>query len=277
MKGQGLIVGVGRIDYPAAFEGTDPEALTRLGVSKTVTITSTYDHRIIQGAESGMFLQQVHELLIGGNRFYEDVFASLDVPYVAVQWRMDHNPTDELEALVEKQTQVDSLINMYRVRGPPDRRSRPVAHEGAPHARGARPRQLRADHLGPRPGVPHRRSGGPQAGHARRHPRHPARRLLPHDRRRVHAHPGARREALDPVPGRGHRTTPSTGTSSCTSSTVSTRPRRSRSSSPPATSPRSASASRAPRRRSRSSTPSWPTPRMRPSTRPCSAWPTAAG
>ena len=52
--------------------------------------------------------------------------------------------------------------------------------------------------------------GRPQAGHARRHPRHPARRLLPHDRRRVHAHPGARREALDPVPGRGHRTDAST-------------------------------------------------------------------
>ena len=117
MKGQGLIVGVGRIDYPAAFEGTDPEALARLGVSKTVTITSTYDHRIIQGAESGMFLRHVHELLIGGDDFYENVFESLEVPYVAVQWRMDHNPTDELEALLEKQTQVDALINMYRVRG----------------------------------------------------------------------------------------------------------------------------------------------------------------
>ena len=117
MKGQGVIMGVGRIDYPAAFDGTDREVLANLGVSKVVTITSTYDHRIIQGAESGMFLQKTHELLIGSHGFYERVFHSLDVPYVAVQWRQDHNPVDRAEALVEKQTQVDSLINMYRVRG----------------------------------------------------------------------------------------------------------------------------------------------------------------
>ncbi|NBP41996.1 MAG: multifunctional oxoglutarate decarboxylase/oxoglutarate dehydrogenase thiamine pyrophosphate-binding subunit/dihydrolipoyllysine-residue succinyltransferase subunit, partial [Actinobacteria bacterium] len=57
MAGQGLIVGVGTIDYPAEFQGSDERALGRLGVSKVVTITSTYDHRIIQGAESGMFLK----------------------------------------------------------------------------------------------------------------------------------------------------------------------------------------------------------------------------
>jgi 2-oxoglutarate dehydrogenase E1 component len=117
MKGQGTIVGVGRIDYPAAFAGTDPEALAKMGVSKTVTVTSTYDHRIIQGAESGMFLQKVHELIIGEHEYYERLFRSLDVPYVAVQWRQDHNPVDEIESMLEKQTQVDALINMYRVRG----------------------------------------------------------------------------------------------------------------------------------------------------------------
>ncbi|MFM7827527.1 MAG: 2-oxo acid dehydrogenase subunit E2 [Acidimicrobiaceae bacterium] len=69
MTGQGLIVGVGTIDYPAEFQGSDERALGRLGVSKVVTITSTYDHRIIQGAESGMFLKYVHELLTGEHNF----------------------------------------------------------------------------------------------------------------------------------------------------------------------------------------------------------------
>jgi 2-oxoglutarate dehydrogenase E1 component len=84
MVGQGLIVGVGTIDYPAEFQGSDERALGRLGVSKVVTITSTYDHRIIQGAESGMFLKYVHELLTGEHNFYADVFSSLGVPYVYI-------------------------------------------------------------------------------------------------------------------------------------------------------------------------------------------------
>ena len=117
MKGQGLIVGVGRIDFPAAFEGADPEALARLGVSKTVVITSTYDHRVIQGAESGLFLKNVHDLLIGEHGFYEELFRSMDVPYTAVSWRRDDNPTDEDDSMLVKQTKVDQLINMYRVRG----------------------------------------------------------------------------------------------------------------------------------------------------------------
>ena len=62
MPGQAVIVGVGSIDYPAEFEGSDRRNLSSLGVSKVVTVTSTYDHRIIQGAESGLFLKRVHEL-----------------------------------------------------------------------------------------------------------------------------------------------------------------------------------------------------------------------
>jgi len=80
MPGQGVIVGVGSIDYPAEFQGSDERSLTRLGVSKVVTITSTYDHRIIQGAESGMFLKYVHDMLIGHHDFYHDLFHSLGVP-----------------------------------------------------------------------------------------------------------------------------------------------------------------------------------------------------
>ena len=117
MPGQGVIVGVGTIDYPAEFQGADERALGSLGVSKVVTITSTYDHRIIQGAESGMFLKRVHELLLGEHGFYEDVFKSLGVPYEAVKWRVDHSPIDSEEAMLHKQMQIATLIRVHRVRG----------------------------------------------------------------------------------------------------------------------------------------------------------------
>src|SRR4051794_5485035 len=117
MPGQGAIVGVGALDYPAAYQGADPAALAELGVSKVLVLTSTYDHRIIQGAESGLFLKRVHELLLGADRFYEDVFAALGVPYEAVQWRRDVNPLEREAALIQKQMQVDTVINMHRVRG----------------------------------------------------------------------------------------------------------------------------------------------------------------
>jgi len=117
MPGQGVIVGVGNIDYPAEFEGADRANLSSLGVSKVVTITSTYDHRIIQGAESGLFLKRVHELLLGEHGFYQDIFASLDIPYEAVQWRPDINPIDREESMLLKQVQVAKLIRVHRVRG----------------------------------------------------------------------------------------------------------------------------------------------------------------
>jgi len=117
MPGQGVIVGVGRLDYPAAFGGADEDALAELGVSKVMTITSTYDHRIIQGAESGLFLKRVQDLLMGGDGFYDDVFHSLGVPYEAVQWRVDDNPVDREQGRLEKQMHVQTLISQYRVRG----------------------------------------------------------------------------------------------------------------------------------------------------------------
>src|SRR5438477_9324839 len=72
MSGQGVIVGVGAITYPPEYEGADPQTLAEIGVSKTVTLTSTYDHRIIQGAESGEYLAKIHDLLLGGDAFYDD-------------------------------------------------------------------------------------------------------------------------------------------------------------------------------------------------------------
>ena len=117
MPGQAVIVGVGSIDYPAEFEGSDRRNLSSLGVSKVVTVTSTYDHRIIQGAESGLFLKRVHELLLGEHDFYEGVFHALDMPYEAVKWRPDTFAIDREEAMLAKQMAVAKLIRVHRVRG----------------------------------------------------------------------------------------------------------------------------------------------------------------
>ena len=121
MPGQGVIVGVGALGVPSGFEAADPRMLAELGVGKTVTITSTYDHRIIQGAESGLFLARVSECLMGGHGFYEEVFESLGIPYEPVTWQQDDNSAVEdsdggHERLV-KQNHVQTLVNMYRVRG----------------------------------------------------------------------------------------------------------------------------------------------------------------
>ena len=117
MPTQGVIVGVGAIDYPAEWRGADPALLAELGASKVVTVTSTYDHRIIQGAESGLFLKRVEELLLGAEGFYDEIFHSLGVPYEAVKWRRDVNPIDREQTALEKQMAVATLIRVYRVRG----------------------------------------------------------------------------------------------------------------------------------------------------------------
>ena len=117
MIGQGTIVGVGVLAFPTEFEAADPSLLADLGVSKLLTISSTYDHRVIQGAESGLFLQRVHDLLLGGDDFYGKAFRSLHIPYEAVKWRRDVNPVDREAAMLEKQAKVNQLINQYRVRG----------------------------------------------------------------------------------------------------------------------------------------------------------------
>lgn len=67
MPGQSVIMGVGSMDYPAEFQGTSQDTLNKLGISKVMTLTSTYDHRVIQGAASGEFLRIVANLLLGEN------------------------------------------------------------------------------------------------------------------------------------------------------------------------------------------------------------------
>ncbi len=116
MPGQSVIVGVGALGWPAEYAGADPQVMAQLGVSKVLTLTSTYDHRVVQGAESGLYLQRVEQLLLGADGFYDDVFRSLGVPYEPVRWRRDSNPLDPAVQR-EKQVHVQTLMNMYRVRG----------------------------------------------------------------------------------------------------------------------------------------------------------------
>ncbi|NNE94827.1 MAG: multifunctional oxoglutarate decarboxylase/oxoglutarate dehydrogenase thiamine pyrophosphate-binding subunit/dihydrolipoyllysine-residue succinyltransferase subunit, partial [Acidimicrobiales bacterium] len=118
MPGQGLIVGLGGIGYPTEYQAADPATLADLGISKIMTVSSTYDHRIIQGAESGLFLKRVHELLLGEHDFYSDIFHDMAVPYEAVQWRKDAvATTNDVDLAHAKQHGVNTLINQYRVRG----------------------------------------------------------------------------------------------------------------------------------------------------------------
>jgi 2-oxoglutarate decarboxylase len=117
MAGQAAIVGVGAIDYPAEWKGTDPETLAELGIGKVMTLTSTYDHRVIQGAESGELLGRVEALLLGEDGFYEKVFESIGVPYVAVRFRTDQRPRPGTLERDERLMKLRQLIQMYRVRG----------------------------------------------------------------------------------------------------------------------------------------------------------------
>ena len=115
MKGQGCIVGAGALEYPAEFQGASEKTLSEMAIGKTITLTSTYDHRVIQGAGSGEFLKKVHERLIGQHGFYDDIFSGLRIPYAPIHWAADINV--DLAERVDKQARVQELINSYRVRG----------------------------------------------------------------------------------------------------------------------------------------------------------------
>jgi len=115
VQGQGLILGVGALDYPAEFHGANEQVLADLAISKVVTLTSTYDHRIIQGAQSGDFLRRVHEILLGEENFYDEIFEALRIPYVPIRWVADmHFGKDDD---VSKTARVQKLIDAYRTTG----------------------------------------------------------------------------------------------------------------------------------------------------------------
>ncbi len=121
MEGQAAIIATGAIEYPAEYQAMAPEAHSQLGISKAISITSTYDHRIIQGAESGAFLARVHEFLIGKHDFYKEIFFNLGIPHAPFGWNLDRNPFflpgDHVREQTLKEARVIELINAYRVRG----------------------------------------------------------------------------------------------------------------------------------------------------------------
>ena len=270
MPGQGTIIGVGAMEYPAEYQGAAAETLARLAVSKIMTLTSTYDHRIIQGAQSGEFLRRMHELLLGEHGFYDEIFPALRIPYEPVRWVRDIAATHEDD--IDKPARVHELIHAYRVRGHLMADTDPLEFHQRTHPdldvikHGLTLWDLDREFADRRL----RRQADDEAA---RHPRRAARLLLPPHRHRVHAHPGPRGAALDPGAGRGAATPSRPARSSCTSCAGSTRPRRSRRSCRPSTSGRSASRWRAASRSSRCSTRCC---RRRPrpgSTRSSSAWP----
>jgi len=120
MPGQGAIIATGSIDYPPAFQGVSAEARAQLGVSKVMTMSCTYDHRIIQGAESGQFLGRLQSLLEGADGFYDEIFRQTGMPYQPFLWQVDRPAAARDERRMEeiaKQAAVLQMINAYRVRG----------------------------------------------------------------------------------------------------------------------------------------------------------------
>ncbi len=138
MPGQGAIIATGAIDYPAEFAAATEETKALLGLSKVLTVTCTYDHRIIQGAESGTFLASLQQLLMGGDAFFEGIFQDLKIPYMPVRWQPDQQITPGrtgmgVNADVAKEAAVIQLINSYRIRGHLLANTNPLGNDPAYH------------------------------------------------------------------------------------------------------------------------------------------------
>ncbi|MGJ9413828.1 multifunctional oxoglutarate decarboxylase/oxoglutarate dehydrogenase thiamine pyrophosphate-binding subunit/dihydrolipoyllysine-residue succinyltransferase subunit [Aeromicrobium sp. CF4.19] len=115
MAGQGVIIGVGSMEFPPEFQGASDHTLAQMAISKMMTLTSTYDHRVIQGAQSGEFLRRIHQLLLGDEEFYDEIFRALRIPYEPIRWARDIPVSHDDE--VHRQARVLELIHAYRVRG----------------------------------------------------------------------------------------------------------------------------------------------------------------
>jgi len=142
MPGQGVIVGAGAIGFPPEYRAFSPKEASKAGVSQVMTLTSTYDHRVIQGATSGAFLNYIEELLLGKHGFYQDVFSDLGVPHQPYSLEPDNTPrlaqsgtasSDNEMDDVRKQAAVLQLINAYRVRGHLQADMNPLGYEWTDH------------------------------------------------------------------------------------------------------------------------------------------------
>jgi len=122
MPGQGCIIATGAIDFPAEYQGVTEEMRAMLGIGKVMMVTCTYDHRIIQGAESGAFLGKLQGLLQGEDNFYNEIFQDLRMPHQPVKWEADRTAMSRpaggfRQVEVGKESSVLQLINAYRMRG----------------------------------------------------------------------------------------------------------------------------------------------------------------
>ncbi len=145
MPGQGAIIATGAIDYPAEFAGVTEQMRAALGITKVMGMTCTYDHRVIQGAESGLFLARVQELLDGADGFYENIFHALRIPFLPVKFEEEKRPAQQLmpvfaaapqassSADVQKELAAAQLIHAYRVRGHLIANTDPLGHDPLYH------------------------------------------------------------------------------------------------------------------------------------------------
>ena len=131
MSGQGVIIGVGSMEYPPEFQGASTHTIATMAISKMMTLTSTYDHRVIQGAGSGEFLKKVHGLLLGEDGFYDDIFRALRIPYDPIRWAQDIAVSHDDE--IHKQARVLELIHAFRVRGHLMADTNPLIYEQRSH------------------------------------------------------------------------------------------------------------------------------------------------
>ena len=116
MPGQGIIIATGSIGVPPELGGMSKLALAENAIGPVMTMTSTYDHRVIQGAESGLLLKRVDELLVGADGFYDEIFKALRVPWTPARAGSDMRPPAGVDE-AEIQTKIWKLIQAYRTRG----------------------------------------------------------------------------------------------------------------------------------------------------------------
>ena len=117
MPGQGAIIATGAIDYSPEYRGVPEDTRAAMGLSKVMTATCTYDHRVIQGAESGLFLAAMQRMLEGEHDFYENMFRDLGIAARPWKWQTDQAPSPAVNTDPMKQAGIARFIDAWRERG----------------------------------------------------------------------------------------------------------------------------------------------------------------
>ena len=133
MPGQGAIIATGAIDYPPEYRGMPEDMRISLGIGKVMTVTCTYDHRVIQGAESGVFLGRMQALLEGEDGFYTEIFRDLGIAARPVRWEPDQATAPMINSDPVKQAGVARFIQAWRERGHLEADLDPLGSTRPPH------------------------------------------------------------------------------------------------------------------------------------------------